>query len=499
MSCYIYYLNGGLVMKTITKSIVLTGVLGFFCSVSWGQTDICRTLKEDKEKKERALSSCRTENKTENAALSGKCDTEKEASEKAIEAYNSCEQKKAETQATCKAGEDTIAATIKDFDYPSMKKAVDCYSADTDEPADTTRVILMTMGGGAAGADDSANKCLSGGENKYSKQFEAMMKKIEQLEKDLNSVNEKLVTKAKEAQEKITRLSDERVELKEKFEKMQSDSEEQKDKALRSMQEGQMKLSESLRKANAELIDMRQKLVRTEREVERALFKDGLDSFASMKRQCVGQQEKYCKEAPNRCKKKTSKGLGQATARGSGKVDDLSGMFETCLQALEKQRNAVYQDNGDLKVQIENNIRDREVAIAEMNTQFKQQVDAFNKALEREAANLSKAQQSFYQKDQNIANQIAGLQQAAQQEQMNLTQQKNSILQQIMAAQTSRGTADKAEVKAAISGLNDYMAAIESFGPASSPKCPDQWRKYESKVKEFESHRTKIKEVEASQ
>ncbi|MFN9066646.1 MAG: hypothetical protein ACK5V3_05415, partial [Bdellovibrionales bacterium] len=373
-------------MKSITKSMLLTVVIVFLGSLSWGQSGLCSSEKKNKESAQRYADQCRQKHGEKGTGDS--CETENKKLNEASDELANCENNKAQTEASCKQKAEGLAELTKKFDYPAMKRAVKCYSADTDEPADTTRVVLMTMGGGAA--DDSSDICRVGGTNNdFTKDFEAQMKKIEQLEKDLNSVNEKLLTKAKEAQEKIKQLGDDRIALKEEFESKQSESEQQRERALQNMQENQLKLQETIRKANAELIDMRQKLVRNDRETERTLFKDGLDSLASMKRQCVGQQEKYCKDAPNRCKKRTSKGLGQATARGSGKVDDLSGMMETCLRALEKQRNAVFEDSGDLKIQIENNIRDRESAIADMNTQYKQQVDAFNKAIEREMGNLS--------------------------------------------------------------------------------------------------------------
>ncbi|MFN9067073.1 MAG: hypothetical protein ACK5V3_07585, partial [Bdellovibrionales bacterium] len=120
---------------------------------------------------------------------------------------------------------------------------------------------------------------------------------------------------------------------------------------------------------------------------------------------------------------------------------------------------------------------------------------------------LSKAQQAYYQKDQNMANQLMALQQAAQQEQIQLTQQKNSILQQIMAAQTTRGKASAEEVTSAVGSLKEYMSTVESFGPpmengkpvaGASPRCPDLWSRYEPQLKEFGENRSKIDEVEAT-
>lgn len=490
-------------MKSITKSILLTVVVALLSSVSWAQN--CTT--EEKNRLQDELSAAEN---AYNACTNKGCDSNVIAAMTAARvAFNKCDRARTADSEFCKSTVSAINEITKKFDHDQMQQAVKCYGAELEEPADATRAILMTMAGG--GYDNSDSSCrIQGKENDYQKQYEKMMKQIEQYEKDLRALEEKIVKQTKEAQEKVTKMNDDRVDMREAFEQKQTEQQANQQKALRAMQENQMKIQEAIRKANAELINARQELAKSKRKQREELFKAGVDSYASMARICQSQQDKYCKENPKACKKRTSKGLGQALSKGSGKAGDLIGLATSCMKSLEERRNSIVEDTSNYEIQMANNLRDRESAIQDLETQFKQQVSDFNSALERESAAMNKAQQAYMEKDRNLANQIMAFQQAAQQEAMQLNQQKLSLQQKIMAAHKTRGEVSAKEVTAAVGAYKEYMDNVKSLAGGSDNfsddglkdskliKCPDEWARYKSQASQFSSDLEEIKSNEGT-
>jgi len=509
--------------------MLLTLVLVFMSSVGWGQECNVITLKRALKKLEGTLEEIRTKcvkspvpkedeelcgsqkekiEKRENAQKELD-DCEKKEKEEKEAKKDEKEEKKAEKERTEKICEKTLADIDKGLERFSSKdheKALKCMEGGLTSEADTTAAVLRAMGGNST-ADP--NVCaIKASKSPYADVLQKQMTQIEKLEKEVKSINEKIVKQKKDTTDQLADLNEDRIKLKEAWDKRQTEQETEQARALNAMRENQIKVQEAIRKANAELINARQDMAKAERKRSEELLKAGVQSFSSMSRICNAQVKDYYKKAELN-KKKKSGSLGSAMGKGSSKKKDLQSFMDDCLKSMEEKRNAIYDDSANYLVQMINNIKDRQESIATLEGEYKNQMDSYKKAIEREANALDKDYKAFFYKDNNLGEKIKQYQLNAQREATQLDIDKRIAVQAQTAAQNTKGEYETEEIKDAIDGLQKHMALVESLAgeglkdgklvAGKKLKCPEQFERFKSEVSEYGARRTTIQENKGSQ
>ncbi len=493
-------------MKSNTKSMILTLVLVFMSSVSWGQDDAdkCAELKVKSDELEAKVNSAKATCGANNACPAAADLISKFESAKS--SYLVCEKSSERSEKSCKEISDRIKERETTFGYAAQKKALECMEGGSTTEADTTRGILVGLG--ATATMSPSDTCMiKGTKNNYQDQLQKEMTAIERLEKEIKAIDEKIVAQKKRTTDELAGFNEDRIKLKEAWEKRQTEQEAEQARALNAMRENQIKVQEAIRKANAELINARQDMAKAERKRSEELLKAGVQSFSSMSRICNAQVKDYYKKAELN-KKKKSGSLGSALGKGSSKKKDLQSFMDDCLKSMEEKRNAIYEDTSNYLVQMVNNIKDRQESISTLENEYKNQADSYKKAIEREASALSKDQQAFLQKDQNLANKISQYQQNAAQEANDLLQQKMRIQQSLSAAINSKGEISIEESKEGIEKLSQHMGDVRLLAgkdyfdkngdpvPGKEPKCRAEFERFKSQIKEFKSHTERMTDLQ---
>lgn len=458
----------GLAMSLIRKSTVLTLVMCFMNSVSWGNP-ACNSFQEEKDKANREYRSA-CEGKQSALAEDQKktCDGLNDRVTKAETAYNNCVSGRADQKEFCKDIIDRINKRLEKFPYTAQKQALECMAGGISNEADLTRATLMAMSGQYSASEETC--AVDGTKTTYEEQLEKKMKEVERLEKELKDVDKKIIDQQKKAIDDIKKLQDDKVDLQESWEKKKVDQETQQQEAINRHRENDIKLEESIGKGDAEMINARQELAKLSVRRNDEIFKAGVQTFQSMKRICNSQLRKYCKEDPESCKKKTSKSLNAGASRGGGKVDNLTSFMNECMDTMEKKRESIYEDTSNVQVQLINNIQERQKRLDTMKSERVRMQGQFKEIIERNQKQMVTAEQAFNQKFASLGQQIIQYQQNAQQEQMQLTQQKMTIQQNLIAAQTSKGSISSNQVKAGLDNLKGHMDDIRALaeGPDGS-------------------------------
>lgn len=488
-------------MNLTTKTIFLTLVLVFFGSVGVAQTSTTpASSNAEKDRLDAAYKKAESELTTCNSqVVNGQrkdCKTEIEAKDKALELLNAHNRTLLNKSEVCTEAINSINKITDKFDASAQEEALTCMEAGVgsspEDTLDLTGAVLRSLSG-----QRTERQSICSVESAKSSQAEILKEKItalERLEKNLETLESRITDREKDVAKELANLNEDRMKLKEDWEKKQTDQEEQQAKDVAAVRESQIKIQEAIRKASAELINARQEYAKAKRNRSAALLKEGVHSFSSMERICRGQVKKYFSEAGYNTKKRANS-LAAGARSGGSKVGDVNAFFEECLTAMNDKRKAIYEDAADFEMQKANELKNRQEAIATLENEYKQVSVSYNQALERASANMTKAQQNYFQNDSNLAMKISQLQIVYEKERQNLENQKQLLLQKIQAAELSNGKIKEREVTEGVNKMEAYMDSVETL---FANGCP-QAERFKADKSKFDSNRKRIQDVKALQ
>jgi len=492
-------------MGLTTKTIFLTLVLVFIGSVGFAKSGTASTSSVSNAEKDRLqdlldtasskLTSC---NALLTAGKKSDCSAEIKAQSEARDALNAHNRTLTNKTEHCANTISEINKITEKFDASAQKEALACMEAGTSNSPegmlDLTGAVLRGLSGQTNSTQDVCR--VESSKSNQSQNIKDKITAIEKLERDLEKVEEKMIDREKKANDTLSDLNEDRMKLKEAWEKRQTDQEKQQAEDVAAVRDSQIKIQEAIRKANAELIAARQDLAKAKRKRSEELLKAGVQSFDSIDRICRAQTKEYFSKVGYTSPKR-AKSLSASAKSGGGKVKDVNSFYRDCLKSMDERRQAIYEDSSNYEVQMANNLKDRQEAIATLENEYKQISVSYNQALERAAAGMSKAQQAYIQNDSNLAMKINQFQIATEKERQNLENQKKLILQKLQAANLSYGKISEAEVSEGVTKMEEYMSSVESlFGDPDDPNddCP-QASRYNSIRGEFKTNRERIQEV----
>ncbi len=350
---------------------------------------------------------------------------------------------------------------IKDYSYKTRQKAEDCLDLNEDNDSGFTVALMQAFGGVHENPLDGRSECNFGKKDNFDDQMKEKVKQIDEYEKDIRKAEEDLVKSQKKLTEEVNELQEARQELKEKWEEAQQDSQNAMEKALSQMRDNQISIQNQIRKIQTELLTGRQNLNKVQSNMKAELAKQGLQSEASIDRICQNQARDYYDKryAPSKGKKASS--ASKAASRGKKKTSDLQALYKDCLKSAYERRASVYQTFEDHAAQLAKHIQNLEEQLVELENQYTQQVKDYNTALEKNESQLKQAQQRYFEKDNQLANQIMQAQQNGQLESTRLQQNKMKDQRRLMGAINSQGGIKRSQAEEIINKndtLNDVIA-----------------------------------------
>jgi hypothetical protein len=498
-------------MKSITKSIVLTGVLGFFCSVSWGQASSstpaastpaagtgttaqnCANLKAQKELLSRKYSTdcgnqtvVTTGNNAAAAASnpdrSKNCDGLNSQITSIESQLTSCEEDRTERKEFCKSTVDGINKRLENFPYEAQIQVANCMGGLDESEAEIGASVLRAMSGQYAQYEEKCSA--SGTKGNYQDQLEKKMREIERIEKELKKIDEDMIKQQKKTAEDLKKMEDDRVDLQQENEKTRTENQNKMQRAINEQRENQIKTGDAIVKGEQDLTKARQALAKATIARKDALFQKGLNSFRAMKISCDAKVRKFCSDKDNKdvCKKKTSKSLSGLEGRGSNKVGDIQSVWNECLEEKERQREELFATFADQEMNLLNEIQAGDQKLKVMQTEQVRLQQQFETMIQRMQTEMNQAEVAFNQKFAVLGQQIVQYQQTSQQEAIQMQQQKMKLQQDLMAAQTSRGKINSSEVRQGVANLRAHKADIDSL----ATRCPNDHAKYKGQIDEID-------------
>jgi len=461
-------------MNTITKTIFLTLVMIFLGSVGMSEAPTAKSAASGNaaKKSELELAVKNAEAATKNCGQQGCPKDVIEALQKAQKELSEFNLVSTAGNETCNKHEQAIKDIVTKFPPAAQQRALVCMQAQTEDTpegtADLTGAVLRSLSGIR---EQNQEVCsVKGAKSDQADLIKDKATAIEKLERALEKIEDEIIKKEREKTEELAKLNESRVTLREEWESTQTEQDKKQVQEQNNLRDAQIKLQAAIREANAKLIAQRQEYAKIRQNRYASLNKAGVQSGQAMQRTCNIRFKKYLNEA-GYTNNRVSKNLSSGSNTGGGKVKDLKSFMLECLKEQDEIRNSIYQSSADLEVQMANNLKDRQVDIQTLESEYKVLSKNYNEALQRNANSMTKAQQAYFQKDMNLEIKIKEAQIAFEKERQTLETRKQRLLQQIQAAELSDGEIKSQEVAAGVDSMRQYLLSIKGLHEDGCPQA----------------------------
>ncbi len=376
--------------------------------------------------------------------------------------YDKCTQDKSDDKAYCTQLQSDFKDLVKDFPYPARKMAKDCITDDGE--SDDTSFSLTLMQSFVGQTPQGKKGCdIKGAKTSFKDDKKDLSKKIDDLQEKIRKGDEDILNAQKDSQKDLKQINDERDKLKEEWEKAQEDAQTAQESALAKYRDTQLQLSDQIRKLQTQEITARQNIQTASIELKAALTSAktssggivNLQSETSIKLACVAVAKKT--NADNFGGSSSS-----SLSSGSDRVKALKDTYNSCVQQMHDLRNTIsqsYINNSELRVKQHDDIVNQ---LSDAQTQLSNSVDDYNKALDKVKSKLTQAQQKYFLKDNELANEYNTALQSAQQNQSRLQMSKIQDQQTLQSQLTSQGKISVEEAQEVQSKSNALQAVFDS-------------------------------------